>query len=122
MFILCLEDSSDRLDYIRNQFPTVEFRQAVTPLEFLDGMDDQPAALILDHDLGLSEWDGYEAVKVMIETVIEDQIWDNGLPILIWSQNPVGTEDMYRSLIRWGFTVAKCPYGPSVVPFVQRLI
>lgn len=121
-FILCLEDSQERMDFVREQFPTVEFRQAITPMEFLDGMDDHPAALILDHDLGLTKWDGYEAVKVLVEECVTDEGSWEMLPVLIWSQNPVGVQDMYRSLERWAFDVSKCPFGPSVVPFVHSLI
>lgn len=112
--VLVLEDTVERVSWLRDRFPELNVIHATNPLEFVQGWDQGPSLIILDHDLGLSAWDGYEACKLLPELDLH-----RNTPVLIWSQNPVDVGQrrismswhMAQFLQRQGFTVFRYMFG-----------
>lgn len=104
--VLVLEDTQARVSWLRDRFPELTVIHATNPLEFVEGWDQGPSLIILDHDLGLSAWDGYEACKLLPE--LDPHCTT---PVLIWSQNPVGVGHMAQFLQRNGWQVYRYMFG-----------
>lgn len=87
--ILVLEDDRLRVKWLRRvaTCPIVHVETVEDFLEFYEENKDKLKLIILDHDLGQMQ-SGYDAAKRI----------DSGVPVVVWSVNPVGAENITKAL------------------------
>jgi DNA-binding response OmpR family regulator len=106
--ILVLEDEQYRIDWLGKHFPTKIVMWAKNPTTFEGSLKYRPRVILLDHDLGKPQANGYDACKTMPGKV------HSHTPVLVWSVNPVGAKNIVTYLKNSGFsTVAHLPFGLS---------
>lgn len=104
--ILVLEDHDVRIEWLREYFPDAVIMWAQNVTTFEGSLKYKPRMILLDHDLGPLPETGYDAAKLLPDTV------DAETPVLIWSQNPVGADNIKSYLKSNGFTtVVWLPFG-----------
>ena len=104
--ILVLEDQETRIEWLSaNMASSLTIMWAHNYVTFEGSLHLRPRVIILDHDLGTPET-GYDAARLLPDRV------DKETPIIIWSQNPVGSNSIKQFLDRQGFRlVAWLPFG-----------
>lgn len=110
--IVVLEDWEPRIDWLRGivakQHCHATIRPCLTHAQFTGSLAFYPPDLIiLDHDLGEDPWTGYKAAQVLVEH--HENL--KHVPVLTWSQNPVGADSIASILTHYGWTVHKAMFG-----------
>lgn len=116
--ILVLEDWEPRVDWLRDKFPGLTIVQTLTKCEFVQELESsKPSIVILDHDLGLPDFDGYQACKLLVERFSVPTF-----PIIVWSQNPVGAQHMTQLLRRHSFNVKQLMFGMTDDTIIDTIL
>ena len=124
-----LEDSPERVEWLKEAFPDVRVVWAEEVNPFLQAVEKEEKsgalkAIIMDHDLGFYSrandhddegYDGSDAANFL-----ELKNWDT--PILIWSMNPSGANRMaailkekgYGKIINISSSAAIAPPAPAI--------
>lgn len=118
--IVVLEDTHERVDWLRAMFPGVHIRHAGTVVEFLKEIRAPHALVILDHDLAGELGDSPEAAAVYDRGDAGDAFGLTGMdaaracgrhtPVVVWSANPVWGPRMRDALDGWGVPVVQYPF------------
>lgn len=113
---LVLEDDKIRIDWLFRSFPSATIAWASQYETFKEILECNPKCVILDHDLGVASKNGYDAAK-LIPTLLTTDI-----PVIIWSNNPVGSANMVSYLKAQGYMAAHLPFSYSNSSLVISLI
>lgn len=106
--IILFEDASERVDWLVAHLPPdtgVVHCMTVEDFEQALGAWAEPDLIILDHDVGEDVGDGADAAELIPN--------DIGCPVLIWSCNPRGADDIERVLKRTSINYLRMPFTTS---------
>ncbi len=104
--IIVLEDTPERVAWLRETFPDVEIEHVVDVVAFLKATRKPHALTILDHDLGgpglaytPEQYDRGEANDAYgLNGLDACRMCDHRTPTVVWSANPVCGPRMYNAL------------------------
>ena len=118
--IVVLEDTEERVEWLKATFPQVEIEHCTDVVDFLRATRRPYALAILDHDLAGELGDSPEAAGVYDRGEAYDQFGLSGMdavrvvdldtPVVVWSANPVWGPRMLDALSARG--VAYSAYRP----------
>lgn len=112
--LLVLEDDEEeggRIEWLKKRLAhhNLELRITKNMEEFLQILKDHnPPVVIMDHDLGFdletaeNRPTGYDVVKKMP---------DGTQIVVVWTENPIGGQNMYMTLKEKGYKVFVSPYS-----------
>lgn len=117
--IVVLEDTLDRVQWLRATFPGVEIVHCTNVVDFIVHTRRPHALVILDHDLAGALGDG-PAAKAAYDAGADAygltgmdavRVCDLDTPVVVWSANPVWGPRMADALVARGVAyVAQCPF------------
>lgn len=140
--IVVLEDSKERMVWLRENFPDAIIKWSTTVDEFFDHLrtssKDDIRLIILDHDLGSDDL-ATECQTLTMErgcsaTCSLDENGQNGthavdgldswheIPVVVWSVNTVEGPRMAARLKKKKFVVVWVPFESSKLPQLHRVI
>lgn len=116
--ILVLEDSMDRVRWLRSKFPDCLISHAPTVEDFEKKQAEPHHLVIFDHDLDLSHYSGGGYADPHSLTGADAaRLYNLTAPVLVWSMNPPGArhiveilEDRKR-LLEEPWLIVSLPFG-----------
>lgn len=134
MAILVLEDSLDRVEWLRKHMPETQLvLHATSVVDFEAKLGETKGKLdliILDHDLGhapptpyVVDSDSYDENGQTGYDAALAVPHDIACPVLVWSMNHSAAKRMYEALVERGIVAALLPFGaPTLASALHYLV
>ena len=108
--IIVLEDTIERVKWLRATFPDVAVRWAKDVPAFLRELRRPGALLVLDHDLGDRDYTPAEYDAYGLTGMDAARACGTDTPVVVWSANPVWGPRMRAFLVDRGVPVVQYPF------------